>query len=319
VLHYLKKNWFLLALVAVSVITIADSNKIFVSSGVWLKENNGPDCVIVLIFFLSGIALNTKQIKEGLADVKGTLLTLVVIFCIAPVIAILFTVLPLSTGIILGLFLVAAMPTTLSSGVVMTESAGGNSAHSLLITIIANSLAVVTIPVVLGILLSFTGDSRIIQIDQLPIMLKIATLVLLPLVAGMIIRNTFSAFLSPFLTYTTLCNQIGVIMMVWMALCAGRGAIVAEFSSIVTIIAVVFFFHLVLVVLALFITRIGGVGKGRRESIIFMGGQKTLPLSIILQVTLFTEFGIALVVCVVHHIIHLIMDAFLIQYLKNME
>jgi sodium/bile acid cotransporter 7 len=107
--------------------------------------------------------------------------------------------------------------------------------------------------------------------------------------------------------------------MVWMALCASREAIVAGFGSILPIIGVVFLFHLALVLTALFVTRIGGINKGRRESIVFMGGQKTLPLSIILQVTLFPEFGIALVVCVMHHIIHLIMDAILIQYMKNME
>ncbi len=315
----MRKNWFLVALVIVSLITIADSSKILVTAGIWLKEHNGPDCVIVLIFFLSGIALDTQQIREGLADFKGTLLALLIIFCVAPVIALFFTFLPLSTGVILGIFLVGAMPTTLSSGVVMTGSAGGNNAHALLITIIANSLAVVTIPVVLSLLLSFTGDSRIIEIDQLPIMIKIATLVLLPLLAGITIRNIFHSVITPFLDYTTTGNQIGILMMVWMALCAGREAIVAQFESILPIIAVVFLFHLALVVTALLITRIGRIGKGRRESIIFMGGQKTLPLSIILQVTLFPEFGIALVVCVVHHIIHLIMDAFLIQYLKNME
>jgi hypothetical protein len=47
-----------------------------------------------------------------------------------------------------------------------------------------------------------------------------------------------------------------------------------------------------------------------------MGGQKTLPLSVILQVSLFPGFGLALVVCVTHHIVHLIMDAYLISYLK---
>jgi sodium/bile acid cotransporter 7 len=48
-----------------------------------------------------------------------------------------------------------------------------------------------------------------------------------------------------------------------------------------------------------------------------MGGQKTLPLSIILQVSLFSQYGIALVVCVLHHIVHLAMDGYLVERLKS--
>jgi sodium/bile acid cotransporter 7 len=64
-------------------------------------------------------------------------------------------------------------------------------------------------------------------------------------------------------------------------------------------------------------TKIFNIKKGQRESVIFMGGQKTLPLSVILQVTLFPQYGMALVVCVVHHIMHLIMDGYLVVKLKK--
>jgi sodium/bile acid cotransporter 7 len=307
----------MLGLVGVAALAVADITGVTVAAGLWLKAHHGPDLVIVLIFFLSGLALNTRQIRAGFADYHGTLLSLAIIFLIAPLVALLFTFLHLQTGIILGLLLVAAMPSTLSSGVVMTGSAGGNMAHALLITIIANSLAVLTIPFTLGLLLSFTGDTRIIEIDQLPIMIKIAKLVLLPLILGILTRNLAGSRVHPFLPYTSLCNQIGILSVVWMGTCQGREAIVASLGSVLPVIAVTFCFHLILVVIGMVATRLAGVAKGRRESVILMGGQKTLPLSIILQVSLFPEYGLALVVCVLHHITHLAMDAFLVQYLKE--
>lgn len=312
----IKKNWFLLGLVAVVLITLADTKGFLTGSGLWLKDHNGPDFVIVLIFFLSGLVLDTRLIRAGASDYKGTLTALLLIFLIAPLLTLPFTLLHLSTGVLLGLFLVAVMPTTLSSGVVMTGGAGGNMAHALLITIIANSLAVFTIPFTLGILLSLTGDSRIIEIEQLPIMLKIATLVLLPLLGGMIIRRTSTA-LRPFLPYTGIINQIGILAMVWMALCSGREAIVSNLGAILPILFVIFTFHLALVMAGIVMAHYGAIGKGRRESVILMGGQKTLVLSVILQVSLFPEYGIALVVCILHHIVHLIMDAFLTRHLKG--
>ncbi len=192
-------------------------------------------------------------------------------------------------------------------------------AHALLITIIANTLAAITIPVTLGFLLGATAGDRAITFDQLSIMIKIATLVLLPLLAGIFLRNRMDAQLRPLLPYTTTANQLAILVIVWIALCTGRAAILAEINTLPAVMTAVFCFHLALVLTGLGATKFAGIPKGRRESIIFMGGQKTLPLAVILQVSLFPEYGIALVVCVVHHIVHLIMDAFLIGYLREKQ
>lgn len=318
-LQMVRKNWFMFGLIAIAITVITDGSGIIVKPGLWLKQHGGPDGVIVIIFLLSGLALDTGQIREGISDIKGTLLALTLIFIFAPAFAFLFSFLPLELGIIIGLFLVSSVPTTLSSGVVMTGSAGGNMAHALLITILANALAVITIPISLTLLLSFTGEARAIEIDQLPIMIKIATLVLLPLFVGMGLRRIFSSRLRPILSYTSTCNQLGILTMVWMALCGSRPAIIESLHSILIILISSFFFHFMLLVAALSLTWFFKVPKKRRESVIFMGGQKTLPLSVILQVSIFPEFGLAVVVCVLHHIVHLIMDAYLIKYLRKKE
>lgn len=309
----------MLSLVGVALVTLADAREITSSPGVWLGANRGPESMIALIFLLSGLSLDTGRIRDGIADYQGTLLALVLIFLITPLVTFLFGLLPLNYGIIIGLFLVGVMPSTLSSGVVMTGAAGGNMAHALLITILANILAVFTVPFVLTLLLSYSGDSRIIEIDQLSIMVKIAMLVLLPLAAGLFLRRLLGSRVVPFLSYTSTCNQLGVLLIVWIALAKGKEAIIDELDSMIFILIVVAIFHLTLVVIAFMAARFAKIRKGRRESIILMGGQKTLPLSIILQVSLFPEFGIALVVCVLHHIVHLIMDAYLIGHLRKKE
>lgn len=318
-LSFFRKHWFMLGLVGVALVTMSDAREVTTSLGVWLGVNRGPEAMIVLIFLLSGLSLDTARIRDGIADIKGTLLALALIFLVTPLVTFFFGLLPLGYGIIIGLFLVGVMPSTLSSGVVMTGAAGGNMAHALLITILANILAVFTVPFVLSLLLNYNGDSRVIEIDQLTIMIKIATLVLLPLAAGLLLRRLLGSLVLPVLSHTSMCNQLGVLLIVWIALAKGKEAIMSELGSMVVILIAVSVFHLVLVIIAFMVTRIAKIPRGRRESIIFMAGQKTLPLSIILQVSLFPEFGIALVVCVLHHIVHLIMDAYLIGYLKKLE
>ena len=150
--NFVKKNWFLLGLLAVSLVTLGDFTENTAGLGRWFKDHRGTDFVILAIFFLSGLALDSRKIKAGLADLKGTVIALTLIFVIAPFLAFLLSLVPLAPGIRIGLLLVAVMPTTLSSGVVMTGAAGGNIAHALLVTILANGLSVFSVPFSLELL-----------------------------------------------------------------------------------------------------------------------------------------------------------------------
>ena len=278
--------------------------------------HRGPDAVIVLIFFFSGLILNARQIRSGVMDIKGIIAALVIIFLVAPVIGAMFGAIPLNTGVVIGIFLVSVMPTTLSSGVVMTGAAGGNMAQALVITIMANGLAVFTIPVVLSLLLNLLGGSAVVVIDKTAIMIKLGFYVLLPLCGGLTLKLLKKSLMDRFVSRLQLLNQLLILAMVWMAMSQARDAIVIGGASMGIIFLLVFSFHGILLASAGILAGCLKLGRGRRESVIFMGGQKTLPLSIILQVSLFPQYGLALVVCVLHHLIHLLMDGYLVGKLK---
>ena len=249
-------------------------------------------------------------------DVKVIIAALIIIFLVAPVVGMLFGAIPIDTGIVIGIFLVAVMPTTLSSGVVMTGAAGGNMAQALVITILANGLAVFTIPLVLSLLLNLVGGSTVVVIDKLSIMIKLGFYVLLPLCFGLTIKLLAKSLLDRWVYRLQMLNQFLVLAIVWMAMSQARDAIVSGGASVGIILLLVFSFHAILLVSAAIFIGCLKLGKGRRESVIFMGGQKTLPLSIILQVSLFPQYGLALVVCVLHHIVHLLMDGYLVGRIK---
>lgn len=300
----------------ISAVTVADVTGTVSDAGTWLKTHRGPDTVIFLIFLFSGLVLNAEQIISGLTDTKGTLITLIIIFIAAPILGALFCLFPLDIGIKIGIFLVAVMPTTLSSGVVMTGAAGGNMAHALMITILANSLSVFTIPVTLSLLLKLVGTAAEVSIDKTGIMIKLAMLVIVPLCAGLLIKFYAGSRLNRFEPKLQIINQCFILAIVWMAMSQTREAIITGKGTMVLILLIVFIFHLMLLSAAWLSVRCFDMGPGRRESILFMGGQKTLTLSIILQVSLFPQYGLALAVCVLHHIIHLMMDGYLVEKLK---
>lgn len=312
----MKKYWFIAALLAVCLATVADSGGNLADAGRWLKLHRGPALVVVLIFLFSGFALSPEQLKSGLMDVGGILQAFAVIFVVSPLAAAAFSMAPLNTGIAIGLFLVAIMPSTLSSGVVMTAAAGGNAAHALVITIFANTLSAFTIPYVLSFLLTIVDLSATIAIDKGAIMLKIAYLVILPLAAGMVAKHYFSSLYERIERKLTLANQCLIIFIVWIAMSQTRGMMVGSGLTVGLIVALVFAYHGILLLSAWGVIRMSGRKRGKRESVLFMGGQKTLPLSIILQMSLFPQYGIALLVCVLHHMVHLMMDGYLVERLK---
>jgi solute carrier family 10 (sodium/bile acid cotransporter), member 7 len=250
-------------------------------------------------------------------DVKGMLLTFVVIFIAAPLVAMAFLLVPLDTGILVGLFLVAVMPSTLSSGVVMTAAAGGSAAHALVTTIAANTLAVFTIPYALSLLLKAIDLSAAVTIDKGAIMLKIALLVVLPLIVGMIAKHFLPGWYRRFQRWITLLNQCMILLIVWIAMSQTREMLVGSGLTAALIAGVAILYHGLLLTSAWGVIRLAGRRRGERESILFMGGQKTLPLSVILQMSLFPNYGIALLVCVVHHIVHLMMDGYLVERMKS--
>jgi len=316
---WIKKYWFVAGLVFVFAVTLADTTETISGIGRWFKLHHGPDAVIVLIFFFSGLILDSRQIKSGLMDIKGILIALMIIFLIAPIAAACFGMAPLGNGIKIGIFLVAVMPTTLSSGVVMTGAAGGNMAHALVITIVANGLAVVTIPVVLALLLNLVGGITTVSIDKSAIMIKLSLLVLLPLGCGLLIKYYTKSTMDRWGAKLSVLNQCLILGIVWMAVSQARHVIINGGDNIGIIFLLVFTFHGVLLAAAGVLTHLFGIAKGKRESIIFMGAQKTLPLSIILQVVLFPQYGLALVVCVMHHLTQLLMDGYLVGKLRDLS
>jgi len=285
--------------------------------GKWFKSHNGADAVICTIFFTSGLILKREEIRAGLRDLKGAVIALVLIFAVAPLTAFFIGLLPLDHAVRIGLFLVSVMPTTMSSGVVMTGAAGGNIAHALLITVVANSLSIVTIPFSLSLLVQTV---EAVPIDKGSLMVQMALLVLLPLMLGLFMRpKKKGVFPASLQRGIPILNQFLILAIVWMGVSDARAVLLGGGAQVFAIIVLAVFFHAILLAAGFLFIRLFHIPWGRMESVLLMGSQKTLPLSVLFQVKLFPQHGLALVFCVMHHIIHLMMDGYLAGRLKRVK
>ena len=308
----IKRQWFLLSLVLAFVAVIFDPSNILATIGIFLKNHHSTEVMIFLIFIFSGLLIEMDQITAGVKDIQSTVLALAVIIIVAPISAGVLCLFPIETGVAIGLFIVAVMPTTLSSGIVMTGIAGGNMAHALFVTILSNFIGIFSIPVILSILLSFFNQATALAIDQTAIITKLILLVLFPLMIGIIARAKVFKTTQLAKFKLQMLNQWMIIGVIFISLSGAKQVLLGKGgTAIFYIVILVGTFHLILLGCSFLLVKFFRVEKGRRESIIFMGSQKTLALSVMIQVTYFNEFGTALLVCVSHHIVHLMMDGYL--------
>ncbi len=313
----LRRHAFVLGLGAVAGLVLWNPGGLPQALGLWLKAHRAPDAVIAAIFLLSGLRLSVRSALAGAADLPVVALGFAGIFVVSPLLALGFSVLPLAPGLVVGLFLVASMPTTLTTGVVMTAAAGGNEATALVITLAANALAVAAVPAILPGLL---GAARAVPPDLFErgaMAARIAGLVLAPLALGMAVRSRApEAFIraGPGLRRASLGL---VLTIVGIAVAGSRDALLAHPEDLATAVGLSAAFHATVLACLFGLVHLARIGPGRREAAIFMGGQKTLPLAVLLQTSLFPGVGQALVVCVVHHLTHLLMDGYLVGRLAH--
>jgi len=313
----LRRHAFALGLAAVTALVLWNPGGLPQALGLWLKAHRAPDAVIAAIFLLSGLRLSVRSALAGAADLPVVALGFAGIFVVSPLLALGFSALPLAPGLVVGLFLVASMPTTLTTGVVMTAAAGGNEATALVITLGANALAVAAVPVVLPWLLGTAQAVPPDLFDRGAMAARIAGLVLAPLALGMAIRSRAPGGFrraGPGLRRVSLGL---VLTIVGIAVAGSRSTLLGHAGDLAVAVGLSAAFHAAVLACLFGLVFLGRIGPGRREAAIFMGGQKTLPLAVLLQTSLFPGVGQALVVCVVHHLVHLLMDGYLVGRLSG--
>ena len=291
----------------VFALTLADPGGFTVPLGRWLAAVRANEVCLAIIFVMSGLDMDLGHIREAFRDWRGLALSMAFTFIVAPLLAWGLSFAASLPGIALGMMILGVVSTTQASGIVMAGAAGGRAAHALLISVLSNALCVFTIPIQLAWMLAGTAPD--IRLPWAATMLKLAGLILLPLAVGMLARRVFRLGSASFPVKPSVVSRLMILAIILIGLCGGRGSILGGGTRVAEAFALTLILHLALAGLLWGTLRALGWGAGRRESIFFMGIQKTLPQAIWLQATYFAPHGLALVVCLLYHVTQLILDS----------
>lgn len=230
--RFLVDQWFPIALVA--CVGISYGLRDIGSKQGPLHPSETTLALIVVIFLLSGLSMDPKAMWAGLKHWRLLLVAQTISLLFAPMFVYCVTLLlrgHVNSGILDGIVLVSAVPTTISSAYVLTVEMHGNTGAALVQCTLGNFLGVFVTPGWLLLLLGSsehaghaengTGSSTSEQIGKS--LLTLGGTVVLPLVIGMIVRRVggerIAAFNKRTKSITGFVNKFSLFIIVFFAFC----------------------------------------------------------------------------------------------------
>ena len=185
--EFFRKNWFLFGIALALILGFA-----IPEVGVTINRNSvASTAIVVLLFFISGLKLPTESILKGISRPGLHLYVQSFIFLLVPIYffatARLFAN-ALDGNLLIGFYALAALPTTVSSCIIFTQSAEGNVVATMFNTALANALGVFLSPIILSFMLRSTSSG--LPISELASVLGgLALKMLLPIALGQFVRR----------------------------------------------------------------------------------------------------------------------------------
>lgn len=138
---------------------------------------------ISLVFFFYGLKLSPASIRSGLSNRKLHLVIHVFTFVVFPLLALAVKPFFSSGEVWLGLFFLAALPSTVSSSVVMVSLAGGNIPAAIFNASISGLIGIFITPLWMSLFLRASGG------DMSGIYIKLLYEIVLPITAGLMLQK----------------------------------------------------------------------------------------------------------------------------------
>lgn len=207
---------------------------------------------ISLIFFFYGLKLSPKKMKEGLKNWKLHVLVQASTFLIFPLLVLVFR--PFIQNeeqetIWLAFFFLAALPSTVSSSVVMVSMAKGNIPAAIFNASISGIIGIALTPLWMG----FFVDSAQTDFDFTEIYIKLIVQIILPVVLGLILQRYLGGFAQKHSSKLTLFDKSIILLIIYKSFAESFSENIFSSVSLLDLL-LLFIAVLVLFTIAFFLT-----------------------------------------------------------------
>jgi len=217
---WIRGNGFLLAL-GVAVMAAFAFPDGGARGGVLNPEwiNNGG---IALILFLQGLSLAFEKIREGAGNWRLHLIIQAFTFGVFPIVGLVMDqIVPFfwsgqPQAIRDGFLFLCVLPSTVSTSVVLTAVARGNTPGALFNAALSNIAGVILTPLLVHLLMTGTGQA---STGFGPLLMKITLLTLLPFALGMMMRPLVKNRVDANKKWITRISNAVIVFIVYSAFC----------------------------------------------------------------------------------------------------
>ncbi|CAL5021673.1 unnamed protein product [Urochloa decumbens] len=281
------------------------------------------------IFVISGLTLRTKELGAALGAWPAGLYGLVSILLITPFLAqFVMQVQLLPREFITGLAMFCCMPTTLSSGVTLTQIVGANSALALSMTVASNLLGIITVPLSLAM---YIGAGAGVSLPTEQLFKSLVTRLLIPLIIGKLLLH--GLFLRPMHMTDIIWLLEKAQKVPWIQVSRSRSLILSvQIKALAVAVTIGVLLHFVLLAfnaaMLQILSRLEQKGesvfakKEYARAVILVASQKTLPVLIAVVDQLggaLGESGFLVIPCIAAHINQIIIDSMIVNWWRQRD
>ena len=266
---------------------------------------------VSVIFFFYGAKLSPESLLRGLSNWRLHLMVQLSTFVLFPLTIILLRLIfkdYFSTLTGLGIFYLAALPSTVSSSVVMVSIARGNIAAAIFNASISSILGIFITPLLMSGVLEKTTTGFDIGNTIFHLCLQ----VLLPVITGLFLHHKLGVWVSRYKKTLGYFDQMIILLIVYTSFCESFSGNMFEgflISEIFLLGAMMLTLFLVVFVLMNQLSVWMGFNREDRITIIFCGSKKSLVQGAVMGKVLFPDqalLGVVLLPLMLYHALQLL-------------
>jgi solute carrier family 10 (sodium/bile acid cotransporter), member 7 len=214
-----RKNGFIIALLAAVVFAFLFPGP--GAKGGWLHPDVVNNIGVALILFLQGLSMAVERMKLGASNWRLHVIVQSFTFLVFPILGLFFheasrLIWPNEPSALRDGFLyLCVLPSTVSTSVVLTSIARGNTPGAIFNAALSNILGVILTPLLVRLLMQASGQTA----SFAPLLLKIIMLTLVPFLIGMGARSLVRRWVDENRQLVNLISNGVILFIVYTAFC----------------------------------------------------------------------------------------------------